>query len=377
MKKILIIAPQLSHPCLDGADISMLKLFETLQKQYKDVYLVSKYGLSPKGNFDFNKKVVFDQRSKYLAGILTILRNSIYSREKFKNKKQIRSLIRKSGIKFDIVLYSYLGVYDLYKDLFTNARHFIWTHNYDLDWYAYYKRNFNEFLSRSVEFISYHTTIRILKNLRDKNVFLVNVSEQDSIKYSTYTDKVITVSIGLDKETYPRTFLVQEKPLIGFVGSLGNEMNYKALNHFSKNIWPDIKDVCDDFIVVGSNPSSRLLDLVDTNSWKYKFNLSNELFDKEVSKIDFLTMPFEYNNGFKLKMMLSLKFGIPILATEAIVLLNPSIGLKSNDTTKWRQFILLNYSKRMENEKKLKSLASSFSWKETLKPLIEKIKENL
>ena len=94
MKKILIIAPQLSHPCLDGADISMLKLFETLQKQYKDVYLVSKYGLSPKGNFDFNKKVVFDQRSKYLAGILTILRNSIYSREKFKNKKQIRSLIR-------------------------------------------------------------------------------------------------------------------------------------------------------------------------------------------------------------------------------------------------------------------------------------------
>ena len=377
MKKILIIAPQLSHPCLDGADISMLKLFETLEKQYKDVYLVSKYGLSPKGNFDFNKKVVFDQRSKYLAGILTILRNSIYSREKFKNKKQIKSLIRKSGIKFDIVLYSYLGVYDLYKDLFTNARHFIWTHNYDLDWYAYYKRNFNEFLSRSVEFISYHTTIRILKNLRDKNVFLVNVSEQDSIKYSTYTDKVITVSIGLDKETYPRTFLVQEKPLIGFVGSLGNEMNYKALNHFSKNIWPDIKDVCDDFIVVGSNPSSRLLDLVDTNSWKYKFNLSNELFDKEVSKIDFLTMPFEYNNGFKLKMMLSLKFGIPILATEAIVLLNPSIGLKSNDTTKWRQFILLNYSKRMENEKKLKSLASSFSWKETLKPLIEKIKENL
>ena len=377
MKKILIIAPQLSHPCLDGADISMLKLFETLQKQYKDVYLVSKYGLSPKGNFDFNKKVVFDQRSKYLAGILTILRNSIYSREKFKNKKQIRSLIRKSGIKFDVVLYSYLGVYDLYKDLFTNARHFIWTHNYDLDWYAYYKRNFNEFLSKSVEFISYHTTKRILKNLRDKNVFLVNVSEQDSIKYSTYTDKVITVSIGLDKETYPRTFLVQEKPLIGFVGSLGNEMNYKALNHFSKNIWPDIKDVCDDFIVVGSNPSSRLLDLVNTNSWKYKFNLSNELFDKEVSKIDFLTMPFEYNNGFKLKMMLSLKFGIPILATEAIVLLNPSIGLKSNDTTKWRQFILLNYSKRMENEKKLKSLASSFSWKETLKPLIGKIKENL
>ena len=268
-------------------------------------------------------------------------------------------------------------MYDLYKDLFTNARHFIWTHNYDLDWYAYYKRNFNEFLSKSVEFISYHTTKRILKNLRDKNVFLVNVSEQDSIKYSTYTDKVITVSIGLDKETYPRTFLVQEKPLIGFVGSLGNEMNYKALNHFSKNIWPDIKDVCDDFIVVGSNPSSRLLDLVNTNSWKYKFNLSNELFDKEVSKIDFLTMPFEYNNGFKLKMMLSLKFGIPILATEAIVLLNPSIGLKSNDTTKWRQFILLNYSKRMENEKKLKSLASSFSWKETLKPLIGKIKENL
>lgn len=364
-KRVCIIAPHFSLPAMDGADISIRELALFLKSNNCHVSFLCKDGFVD-DSFLVNNGSLFEKRQKIFAAVISILffRPYIVCRYKL----PFRSIIRNEY--FDIVIYSYLGFYNEFRKSINSSKHFIWTHNFDLKW-------FKVTLPQPPHVLLFNTvnsivTRYIIRQIKYHGDTLINVTDTDSLGYGEYGLKCITVGVGISGVPIISNKKFGKIPILGFVGSLGNDMNYNALLYFSKCFWPILKRHVSEFRLIGSSPSDAVLKLARRHNWVTLFDLEDATFNDEVSNLDYLVMPFTENNGFKLKTLLSLKFGLPILATSAIILPHRIMGISSDDANTWVDY-LINSNLEERDQTKFFELFESYTWSRTLQPLLNHI----
>ena len=364
-RKVLIVAPHFNFPPMDGADKTIEAFFEVLDGF--EIFLLYSEGLYNVTTSELIIEHRLKRRPKYLAAIFSIYNKETYSAALF-NRSEILG-----DFSFYAVIYSYLGNLYKYKEFIKAEKSLVWTHNYDIDWYSY-KKSQNCALN-IVNFFNRHSTVRYLQNL-NKDTYLIACSEYDHIQYSRWHSRTVKVGIGVDLINHDNIGKARARNgrSLAFVGSLGNRMNLDALVYFDKHFWPGLVAEGFRFSVVGSNPSKAIIDLVERNSWMSYYNVASEDFDSTMDNFDFFVMPFEYNNGFKLKQLLSLKYRKPILATKAIELIDSGIGVTSDSLVEWLSYVESFSDNYAEFISSVDAKSKEYSWENQLYPMITILK---
>ena len=120
-------------------------------------------------------------------------------------------------------------------------------------------------------------------------------------------------------------------------------------------------------VVAGSAPSEDVRDRCIRNKWLLKADLTDEELKNEYLGATCSILPFDYSSGGKLKLLKSLAYGVPFLATSIVGSpLNglPEICLYSDDPEQWVQAVenLIETGVGFAAQKKLAAIASEFSW---------------
>lgn len=128
---------------------------------------------------------------------------------------------------------------------------------------------------------------------------------------------------------YFRNYPVNPDPnTILFYGSMGSLQNERAFFRFYYKIYPSIKSKVPKvkILVVGANPSKRILDLHNGNS----IFVTGFVEDVRqwISKAWFKIIPLEHGSGFRGRVVELMAMGIPVIGTHNAL---DSIGMKEDN----------------------------------------------
>ena len=158
-----------------------------------------------------------------------------------------------------------------------------------------------------------------------------------------------------------------------FVGSLSAKANQDALVHFSACFWPILRPAAE-FRVAGSSPTARVRKLCARQDWTLCENVSEGQLDHLYAEAHFVTLPFAYGEGSKLKLIEACGRGVPMLATPAGVVgapPTPSLVTVSAEAAAWRT--RLTETRGISDAELRDSLAyaESLSWPKLAGTLLE------
>lgn len=150
-------------------------------------------------------------------------------------------------------------------------------------------------------------------------VWLISRVDLESIPGSSSWENLQIIPNGVDTNYFhppekdKEVYREQVKRII-FVGYMGAE-SISAIDHFSKNIYPKIKQIVPDtrFLIVGKNPPNSVLQLANDPSIEvagYVEDLASCYRSATVS-----VAPMEYVVGIQNKVLESMACGVPVVAT--------------------------------------------------------------
>lgn len=385
-KSILVLAPHLTSPFNNGADILLRNRIDGFINNFKHVTIIRN------GFIDFyidsnkveSKKFKNFFRSKNMSALMTIINSKSYLYNKFNTSSYKRVLDRFSILdkEYNIVYYSFIHTADAYYLLCRRSKaHFVETHNDDIVWYNNLYQHAGNFLAKIVAYKSIKYTKRFLKNYSDSFVYLA-LNDNDKAGYLEYINSrdiwVIPAGIKIDKEMSLSRDNSEKELVLIFVGSLDVNMNYDALVYFSNLFYPHIINKIGLKVrvnIVGRNPSNRIKKLCKENGWTLFPNVTNTKLKYLLCNADFMLLPFPYTTGTKMKLLEAFLHNLPVLATNVISkqinltkYKDYNYGVFSDNPSKWISCI-----KNIGNTDNLNKIANDFSCKKVNQSFCERM----
>ena len=352
---IILVAPHLEYPPKFTDCRYIIHRYTKIPK-IKIVYVLGKHNvLTFKNgklidNYIYCKKKIHN--NKFVAAFNSLIFEKNYLAEKWYISKnffcEYKYILKK--FKPKTVVFSYLYPLIIFKknNLLSNKINIVCErHNDDVNWFSslkyrdtfylnyfkspakllnfLYAKIFNIICDNSIKWIKNN-----VKNL-DPEIKHIFISKIDKINASKYMDTTKSTVIHPSHDLiqnkceirYPEKILknkIKSCNLL-FIGSLSVKMNYDALLFFSKKFYPNIKSHFKKNIsvtIVGSSPTTNIIDICSTNNWKLIPNATNNKLNFYYKNSHFSLLPFRYTNGFKIKYIESLVNGLPLLATKNI-----------------------------------------------------------
>lgn len=389
---LLIIAPHLEYPALNGADISLDRIgkYFSMYAPYVDIIGANEIIRYQQTKISHAKKFNNKIRTKKCAALRTLLNRSNYLKEKFVTQKYtdvLNKYIKDLNDQPINILCSYIFSADLLNtDIKIKNYCMIWTHNDDYKWFRDFYTTTNNIFIKLIAKFSLNWTWKFIENNK-ADFLLLHVDDNDIKGYNkehTHLNN-LRVDIGTDIPdlNYTNKSTDTSSIILSFVGSLSVQMNVDALKLFSDKYFGVIQSEFKNRLliqVIGSNPTDLVYQLCKKNNWIVKANVSDTEMKKLLNITTFTMLPFEYTNGAKLKMLFSLGNGIPFLATTTMseqIKELPPFCLFSNNPTDWLQQIKLLINQPTEERIKIKSqisnFAQKFSWEASVKKIIKSL----
>jgi hypothetical protein len=343
-KPSLVLAPHLTYPTFNGADIAVDRKWSEFSKLVPYVDIVGSNTITRYVNGEVDSISYFKNRpkSKLIAAVFTIIKATNYLYEKFITNNY-KDIVKKIDLNdYSLVVFSYIYAGNLIKKNKSKNIYLVETHNYDIEWFDNLSRHSNNYITKLICYLSKRWVINFLRS--NHEFFYTHVSESDMIGYRSimpHHDAII-IPPGVDispDEVCKQPGINDEINLI-FIGSLGVQMNIDALNYFSAFFFPKLKKrlkIPLKITIVGSSPGQSVIALCKENSWNLEIDVSDDRLNELLSIATFSFLPFEYGAGVKLKLLKSLSLGIPVLATTASSVNKdlPYPCLISDDPNEW------------------------------------------
>lgn len=380
----LILAPHLTYPTWNGADVSIDRMACSISRLVPYVDLIAadriyrfKFGKIEEEIYFKNK-----HRSKSFAAFRAIILNDHYFGQRFNTPAFLlhsKNYLAKQDYR--TIVFSYLTTSSLIansKKYNPDRLHMVWTHNDEFRWFADMQRKTKNPLISLTAHFAQKWLYRFLEN-NEKDLLLLHVTDEDWQGFLRIrpNHRAMRVSIGVDVQYHlplPDHSMRRSKdePIrLMFLGSLYMKMNEDAIMNFAEVYFPALKNKLPFSIevrIVGSNPTKQISDLCQRLGWKLHKNVSDDELKNLFISSDFSLMPFKYTNGAKLKLLHSLAHGLPFLGTKTVSgeLMNfPDTCLTADSPDEWVEHIksIRDREDRFEHDRELLlQYANKYSW---------------
>lgn len=384
---LLMLAPNLEYPAHNGSDVTLVELAPALSERTGRVTVVAA-----------RETVVYEHgrevsrvphggamRSRRSAALRTLIRRSHYYREKFNTPGFAREARRHlSDPAYGSVFHSYLTTADLAQLPDPARPHVVWSHNDEFKWFEDLRDSAGSPLGRAVATQSLGWLGRFLGPHRH-DLTLLHVTEADRDGWERHVpghhSAVVPIGVALRGEPAPPRPPGGDVRLL-FSAALGVRMNYDALVHFAERYAPALRARVGDALkvhVVGSTPLPETEALCTREGWVLRANVSEEEMDAQFREALFSLLPFPYATGAKLKLLKSLAYGVPVLATPTVGaqadLVQPP-SLLSDDPERWAAHVVATRDAGIgpDARRALRGLAEGHSWGATADRVLDAIR---
>lgn len=328
--RCLVLAPHLVYPTRNGADILIDRRWCEFSHHVNEVVIIAQDRVISyvRGAPVVVSKFENHARSKSQASFRTILFFSHYLAEKFLTNayhRVAKQYLRK--MCYDLVVCSYISTASLInKRLLPRESYCIETHNDEIKWFDDIQYSTRNLGMKWVAWLSSRWLVSFIRK-HESDFLYLHVSKADQAGYEIYAPNLSSylAPVGCDVDDvqmkHPMVYAGRPVRLL-FVGSLGVKMNFDALEYFSKTFEPVLRQGLPEGIevrVVGSMPTYKVESLCLSNGWNLLANVSDEELTECYRWADFSLLPFAYATGGKLKLLKSMSFGVPFLATTAAI----------------------------------------------------------
>lgn len=387
-KRVLVLAPHLLYPPRNGGDILIDRKWSIYSKYAVQVDILSMCTNRSYINGELYREEPFENRnrSRVTAALRTVFGCSHYLLQKNMTPGYCeRAISLAASGQYDILVCSLIST--AWPLLASGAALpeycIIETQNDEMKWYRGIRQQSKSVPEKLAAFLSERWLRKKLHSFSDW--LMIHVSEEDMIGYSEILGKhqSIIVPVGTDIETveFSGKNPGNDGIVLLFSGSLSNNMNRDALANFESRFFVPLKEKFGEqlsIVVAGSNPSEYVCSLCKHNNWILKPDLSDEELNNEYLRATCSILPFKYSTGGKLKLLKSLAYGVPFLATTVVE--SPFAGLpdacvRSDDPTVWVQSLehLTVTGLSTATQYQLVAAASQFSWNNLAQSMAEKI----
>lgn len=374
----LVLAPHLSYPTRNGADILIDRRWAEFSNHMAYVDIL---GSNVLVRYQHGTRVSVQEysnhaRSKLWSSFRTLVKGSHYLLEKLITKDFVR-MARECLAKpeYGMVVYSYISTASLaFIGMHVGRLHCVETHNNEIKWFADMRHSSGNPLVKAIAWLSEHWLLSFMRK-HETDFLYIHVTKADQSGYADYfprhTSYIAPVGCDIDLAWRSHEHIegVQSVRML-FVGSLGVKMNYDAIKYFAEKFYPVIKQGLIGQLevrIVGSNPSVQVVQLCAQMGWDLCANVSEEELTESYGWANFSILPFAYATGGKLKLLKSLSQAIPFLATEALSGQLDEIDetcLVSNQPSLWLQHIMKIRESGINQEKREQLIlcAQKYSW---------------
>ncbi|NVN97091.1 glycosyltransferase [Candidatus Nomurabacteria bacterium] len=387
-KKVLVLAPHLSYPLWSGADILIDFKWSLYSKYVDQVDILSKSCHRSYINGILVNEKCFENnsRSRMNAALRTVLGFSHYLLEKNMTSAFSEKAVNLvSTNSYDTLVCSMISTAWplLASGISLPSRCIIETHNDEIKWFKEIRRHSKFFPEKIAVFFSERWIKKKLKLF--SNWLLIHVSENDANGYNellgNHQNIIVPVGTNVEQIDFSGKKFDESNIVLLFAGSLFNNMSRDALEFFESRFFPPLKDRFGDrltLVVAGSNPSKVVHSICARNKWLLKANLQDEEMKNEYLNATCSILPFEYSTGSKLKLLKSISYGVPFLATTAVInrmIELPDLCKFSDDPKVWVQSVekFLVSGVSASAQMSLAEVASQFSWDALAQNMANKI----
>lgn len=379
-RPLLLLAPHLEWPALNGADLTHDALAAALSVRLPYVVVVGMREVVRYEKGAAISRIPFPNtlRSRQGAALRTLVRGSHYFAERFNTPPFVRvASDHLADACYGTILYSYLTTASLAVlphagDITSERRHLVWTHNNEPSWFQDQARSTRNPLARLIAIVS-GGWIRRFAARHAHVLTLLHVTEADYAGWREHVPQhhgaVIPIGAKLPATVAPPLSAGASLRLL-FVGALGVKMNLDALEHFAQRYFPTLlarfgSDLRVD--VVGSSPLPAVDELCQAHGWTLHPNAPDVELEALLSHATATLLPFAYATGAKLKLLTSLASGVPFVGTEAVhaqAELAAPPSLLSNDPEAWAEHLAHLQAMGLDAaaRTRLRSLAEEHSW---------------
>lgn len=389
IESILLLAPHLCEPPMNGGDVYVCGISRYLSTKSKRLTLVTAseivhyaYGI----RVSSTRYQLFGRRSLPIASLRTLALGSHYLVEAFNTQdfKRLVALLLNT-YQYQAILCSYISTAKLAVDILRSTHSlvkiFVLTHNNEFKWYSNFSSKSYPFYTKLVANSSLKWLKRHISDLASRCI-LVHITASDDMEWRMHIPDhysiILPPGIALSTSIAPEISPYEPIRLL-FVGSLSSQMNIDCLNYFADYFYPLIHKAFAEQItihVVGSNPPPIIVRLCRNHGWTLRANLSDEEVDTEFLQATFSLLPFEYSNGAKLKLLKSISYGIPVLATtvaQSTIGSLPLPNLVSDSPASWVDHIHKYYKEGIScaDRTRICDFARPYTWESNSRKLIE------
>jgi hypothetical protein len=378
---IIFLAPHLEYPPRNGGDIYIERLGRYLSN-YRKVVILAKNKQMTYNCGAIVQEIPFrnEMRSKTLAAVRTVWRQSHYLMERFITNnflRQARKLIEEN--REATILCSYLITTKILEEIpFTIKKQAVITHNDEIVWFQNQRNFSNNPFQKIVAWLSEQWVAKFLTQNANKYLF-VHINELDFVGYEKRipTHQAIIIPAGVDIVILLPPPAWDGTLRLLFVGSLSTPTNYDALVFFKKKFWPAIKKQFENQVqvyVAGSRPNQALRRLCAAQGWPVYADISDEDLHTLLGQATFAILPFPYTTGAKIKLLNSLTNGLPVLGTTMMNYLPGQDflpNLYSNNPEEWVRHLshYIGTGILMQNREACQQFAIQYSWKKIAEKL--------
>lgn len=371
---VLVVAPHLIHPAVNGSDISLERVARYLSQYAPFTDLISCNSIRRYRDGEVEREQIFDNqlRSRWNAAIRTVLFRSHYLHERFNTSIITHKVGEQISMeRYCVILASYLVTLPLLPTSI-EARCFVWTHNDEFKWFEDLAQSSRNFIGRTVARLSLQWLYRQVPALARQAVFIhVSETDRDGFERVVADHRNLTVSVGtdIDATVNHKDCPKAERIVLTFIGTLGVRMALDALRHFHNKFQPTLRTTFREQLlvrVIGSNPLRSVRELCAKEGWDLRANVSDEELSTLLSESTFTFLPFAYATGSKLKLIRSLGSGVPFLSTLAARpphFITPVGCCFSNDPNDWVKAVHAWQEANKESARKeLLACAQTYAW---------------
>lgn len=374
----LVLAPHLSYPTRNGADILIDRRWAEFSHHvgYVDILGCDALVRYQHGVRISEQAYLNQPRSKLWSSFRTIVGWSHYLLEKFITQRFV-SMARGLLVnpEYGMVVYSYISTASLATfGKSVDRLCCIETHNDEIKWFADMRNSTRNPLVKMTAWLSEHWLLGFMRQ-HETDFLYLHVTKADQLGYARYFPNhscyVAPVGCDIDVALHGHADIEPARPIrLLFVGSLGVKMNFDAIKYFSENFYSVISQGLVgqlELRIVGSNPSSQVVKLCALMGWGLKADVSEEELSAAYDWADFSILPFAYATGGKLKLLKSLSQAVPFLATEVVCGQMDEIEqtcLVSDQPLEWLQHIVKFRERGISQEQRTRLVlcAQSYSW---------------
>lgn len=370
----LVLAPHLEYPALNGSDVTVVELARALSRRLPRVDVVAARDVVTYTDGEESVRRAYGNRmrSRAQAALRTVVRQSHYYLEKFVTPAfaaEARAHLLRP--EYGLVYHSYLTTATRAALPDAARAHVVWSHNDEFQWFEDLRDATRNPLGKAAARASLAWLARFLAAHRD-HLTLLHVTEADRAGWERHVPghhgAVVPIGVALRGDAAPPLPPGRRVRLV-FSGALGVRMNYDALAHLAERYLPALHARLGEVAVtvVGSSPLDDTRALCRAQGWALRENVSEDEMDRHFREATFSLLPFPYATGAKLKLLKSLAYGVPVLATESVraqadLVTAPS--LMSDDPTAWADHAAAVAAAGITHDERarLRTLAEAQSW---------------